>query len=71
MSLFHLIERRQRMEQQEISEVQDRDYGWQTSARDTVRVFSEQREVNVALYRLMKTVAEQCKRQDSGVCVML
>ena len=41
MSLFQLIKRRQRREQREISEVQDRDQGWQTSARDMLRVFSE------------------------------
>jgi len=41
MSRFHLIKRRQRREQREISEVQDRDHEWQTSARDIVRVFSE------------------------------
>jgi len=40
MSLFHLIKRRQRREQREISEVQNRDHGWQTSARYIVRVFS-------------------------------
>jgi len=36
-----MIKRRQRRGQQEISEVQDRDYGWQTSVSDIVRVFSE------------------------------
>jgi len=41
ISLFHLIKRRQRRGQREISEVQDRDHGWQTSARDIWRVFSE------------------------------
>jgi len=41
MSLFLLIKRRQRKGQGEISELQDRDQGWQTSARDILRVFSE------------------------------
>jgi hypothetical protein len=41
MSLLQLITRRQRREQREISEVQDRDEGLQTSARDIFRVFSE------------------------------
>jgi len=41
MSLFHLIKRRQQKGQLQISEVQDRDHGWQTSVRDIVRVFSE------------------------------
>jgi hypothetical protein len=41
MSLFPLIKRRQRREQREISEEQDRDNGWQTSARDIVRVLRE------------------------------
>jgi hypothetical protein len=41
MSLFQLIKRRQRRGQREISEVQDRDQGWQMSARDILRVFSE------------------------------
>ena len=41
ISLFPLIKRRQRREQREISEEQDRDHGWQTSARDIVRVFRE------------------------------
>jgi len=41
MSLFQVIKRRQRRGQREISEVQDRDQGWKTSARDILRVFSE------------------------------
>ena len=41
MYLFHLIKRRQRRDQGEISEVQDRDHGWQAFARDILRVFSE------------------------------
>jgi len=41
MFLLHLIKRRKRRGQREISVVQDRDHGWQTSARDIVRVFSE------------------------------
>ena len=38
MSLFQLIKRRHRRGQREISEVQDRDQGWQKSARDILRV---------------------------------
>ena len=41
MSLFHLIRRRQRRGQRENSEVQDRHHGWQMSAREIFRVFSE------------------------------
>ena len=41
MILLHLIKRRQRRGQREISEMQNRDQGWQTSARDILRVFSE------------------------------
>ena len=41
MSLFHLIKRRQRRGQREISEVLNRDHGWQTSARNRVRVVCE------------------------------
>ena len=41
MSLVHLIKRRQRRGQREISEVHDRDHGCQTSAKDILRVFSE------------------------------
>ena len=41
MSLLHLVKPRQPREQREISEVQDRDHGGQTSARDLVRRFNE------------------------------
>jgi len=41
MYLFHFIKRRQLRGQREVSEVQDRDHGWEKSARDIVRVFSE------------------------------
>ena len=41
MSLFHLIKRRERRGKREIARVQERERGWQTSARDIVRVFSE------------------------------
>ena len=41
LSMFHLIKRRQRREKRGISEVQDRDHGWQTFARNIVRVLSE------------------------------
>ena len=41
MSLFHLIKRRQSRGQREIVNVCDRVDGWQTSARDSLRVFSE------------------------------
>jgi len=41
MSRFQLIKRRHRRGQREMSEVQDRHQGWQTSARDILRLFSE------------------------------
>jgi len=56
MFLFHLIKRRQRRGQREILEVQGRDYGWQTSARDIVRVLSEHMR---SKYRPMQ-VDEEC-----------
>ena len=41
MSLFHLLKQRRRSGQREISEVHIRVDGWQTSATDILRVFSE------------------------------
>ena len=41
MSLFQLIKRRERRGKREISRVQERESGWQTPARNIVRLFSE------------------------------
>ena len=41
MSLFQLIKRREKRGKREIARVQEREHGWQTSARDIIRVFSE------------------------------
>jgi hypothetical protein len=60
MSLFQLIKRRQSRGQREISEVQVRDQGWQTSARDILRCSVSTCEVNIDQYSLMWTVSGRC-----------
>jgi len=67
MSLFQLIKRREKRGKREIVRVQEREHGWQTSARDIIRVFSEHMRKKYCPIQVDEDCVRRCSRPTMGV----